>query len=380
MADFPIPSFLKNQSLEEIHERMLQMLPENIDKSEGGHPWNLTRPTAYEAAYMAEFIVVEAIKLIFPKYAQDYADVMEDHAETRGIIRKPATHATGKIIIKGKVGTEIPVNSAFSTASINGEPAVDFMTTEEAIINDTGVVSVSIQAVDAGTAGNVPAATIVMKANKISGIEEVTNSEETSGGTEEESIEDLQARIMEYDETQGVSFVGSEADYKRWALEVNGTGNAVIISAQDDSGLITIVLTDANGAPANETLRKEVYNHIMRPDTPAERLAPINGGNIQVIAPQTIPITIDVTVEINSTVTISTVNDKILNALMAYMVEATEDREVRYTKIGSIISNIEGVEDYAALLVNSGTANIPLNNQQLPTIDEDNLHITIGIV
>lgn len=380
MADFPIPSFLENQSVEEIHERMLQQLPADIDKSEGGHPWNLTMPTAYEAAYMAEFVVVEAIKLIFPKYAQDYADVMEDHAETRGLERKAATYATGEITITGTAGTEIPEGSAFSTASVNGEPAVEFVTTETVIIPESGTVKVNIQAVEAGTVGNVPEGTIILKANQISAIRDVTNEEETTGGTEEESIESLQLRIIEYDAAQGVSFVGSESDYKRWALEVDGIGNAIIIPPTDDSGLITIVLTDANGDPANETLRTEVYNHIMRPDSPSERLAPINGGNIQVIAPETVEISITVTIETDGIVSINTIKESILASLKNYMVEAAQDGEVRYTKIGCVIARTNGVEDYKDLLVNGGIANITISNQQLPTIDAETLVVSSGIV
>ena len=380
MAEFPIPSFLENQSVEEIHARMRQYMPDDIDMSEGGHPFNLTIPTAYAHSYMAEFVVVEALKLIWPKYAQDYAEVMEDHAESRGLVRKAATYATGEITITGTPGTEIPAGSAFSTASINGEPAVEFVTTETVTIEAGGTVKAEVQAVEAGTIGNVPTGTIILKANQISGISDVTNEEEITGGTEEESTESLQSRIMDYDMAQGVSFVGSESDYKRWAMEVDGIGSAVVIPAVDDTGLITIVITDANGNPANETLREAVYNHIMRPDAPSERLAPINGGNIQIIAPETVAISVSVTIETSGSVSISTIKDSLLVALKEYMVEATQDAEVRYTKIASIVSRTTGVEDYKELLVNGGTDNIAITNQQLPTIDNDSLTVTAGTV
>lgn len=380
MAELQTPSFLENQSVEEIHARMMAYLPNDIDKSEGGHPWNLTMPTAYEAAYMAEFVVMEAIKLIFPRFAQDYADVMEYHAETRGIKRKAATYATGEVTIEGTPGTEIPANSAFSTASVNEEPAIEFKTVETAIIGDSGTVNVEIKAVEAGTVGNVPAETITLKASKITGITSVTNREETTGGTEQETIESLQSRIMDYDSSQGVSFVGSEADYKRWALEVNGTGNAIVIPSQDDSGLITIVLTDATGNPANEELRESVYNHIMRPDSPAERLAPVNGGNIRVVAPESIVLTISVTLEINGDYTLENIKENMLKSIQKYLIEATDAGEVRYTRIGSVIAQTEGVEDYKSLLINNGTDNIAISDLQLPTIEASGLILTLGTV
>lgn len=382
MAEFPIPSFLQNQSAEEIHERMQSLMPSDIDMSEGGHPFNMTFPTAYVASYFAEFIVTEAIKLIFPKYCEDYPDNMVDHAEMRGMARKAAVCASGEITITGEAGTEIPVGSQFSTASVNGEPAVEFVTTEAATIGESGTVTVAVEAVEAGTVGNVPANTIILKANQITGITGVTNEKEITGGTEEEDIEMLQERIMDYDASQGVSYVGSDADYKRWALEVDGTGSVDVIppGEDDDSGLITIVLTDSNGDPANEALREAVYNHIMRPDSRLERLAPINGGNIVVVAPQTIPITISVTIELDSVTVLETVRDRLEASIKLYLDEALADKEVRYTKIGSIISSTAGVEDYRDLLLNGGTANIPINDMQLPTIKKDDLNLTEGNV
>ncbi|MBR5193095.1 MAG: baseplate J/gp47 family protein [Bacteroidaceae bacterium] len=355
------------------------MLPEDIDKSEGGHPWNLTRPSAYLGAYFAQFIVPEAIKLIFPQFAEDYADIMDEHAKNRGLVRKAATAATGEITITGTEGTKIPTGSAFSTASVNGEPAIEFKTTKEATINGDGIAKISIEAVDAGSVGNVPVGTIILKANQISGISAVTNEHETSGGTEEETTESLQQRIMEYDATKGVSFVGSPPDYKRWALEVNGTGNAIIIEPTDDSGLIKIVLTDANGAPANEELRQAVYNHIMRPDAPEERLAPLNGGNIEVVAPESVEITISVVVETDGT-PISAIKEDLVDRLTVYALEALEDREIRYSKVYSIISNTEGVEDLKAFLLNGMTGNITITDSQIPTVSEDSINITEGIV
>lgn len=380
MAEFPTPSFLENQSMDEIHKRMMELLPANIDNSEGSHQWNLTRPTAYVAALTAEYLLPEAIKLIFPRYCEDYPEVMDDHAECRALRRKAATAASGYITITGKAGTEIPADSAFSTASVNGEPAIEFVTTETVTIGEDGTVYAPVQAVETGTIGNVAAGTIIMKANKITGITSVTNEEALTGGTVEETTESLQERIIEYDAAEDVSYVGTEADYKRWTLEVDGTGNAVIVPAQDESGLITIILTDSNGDPANETLREAVYNHILRPDEPTERKAGINGGNIVVVAPENIAITISVTIELNGVVAPETIEKSLLDTLKTYMAEAAAKEEVQYAEIGSIIKKTNGVEDYKDLLLNGGTTNIPITKQQLPTIDKEGLAITVGSV
>lgn len=379
MAVFTLPSFLENHSVAENYERMMSVVPSDIDKSEGSHTWNMTIGTAYLAAYFAEFVIPEAIKLIWPMYCENHAQAMEDHASTRGLVRRSATQASGELTITGAEGTEIPAGTMFTTASVDDEPAVEFVTTEYAKIGTEGLVKVEILAVAAGKIGNVPANTIVLKANKINGISGCTNEEEITGGTEQETVESLQSRINEYDAMQGISFVGSPSDYKRWAQSVDGVGKAIIIEAQDDTGLVTIVLTDANGAPANETLRDDVYNYIMRPDAPSERLAPVN-AYLSVVPPETIVLNVTATIELEEAAIIDDVKENILASLKSYLVEAAEAHEIRWTKVGSIISKVPGVADYKDLLINGDAVNIAIANTQLAVVEGDNLILTIGAV
>lgn len=64
--ELELPDFLNNSSEEEIHEKMLGNLPEDIDKSEGGFPWDFTRPTAIEIAELKEYVLVEVLKSLSP--------------------------------------------------------------------------------------------------------------------------------------------------------------------------------------------------------------------------------------------------------------------------------------------------------------------------
>lgn len=75
---------------------------------------------------MCEFVLPEVIKLIFPEWS--YGTFLDEHAKGRGITRRAATAAIGKITITGTAGAVIPAGSLFSTASVNGEPSVDFKT------------------------------------------------------------------------------------------------------------------------------------------------------------------------------------------------------------------------------------------------------------
>lgn len=373
MDTFTLPQFLQNQSADEIHRRMLQSLPYDIDKSEGQFAWDYTRPTALEKSQFVEFQLSQAIQLITPRFA--YGEWLDLHAETRGITRKGATFAEGIITVTGAEGITIPSGSIFSTESINGEPSVDFITVQDATISETETVDIKIQCTVAGTIGNVPSNTIVLKSNNISKITSVKNADVLLGGTEEEDDESLRSRIMDYDKLQGVSFVGSTSDYKRWAMSVDGVGNAVVISAQDDSGLVTLIITDSEHNPGSDTLCQNVYNYIMRPDNKDERLAPVN-AYLSVLPPQTLNFTVTAGVEIDGTTTIEEVKKAFFADMKSYLVTAADDNEVKYSRVYSILSKIKGVVDHKDLLINGSASNIPITVEQLPTISLDDITFT----
>ena len=72
------------------------------------------------------------------------------------------------------------------------------------------------------------------------------------------------------------SYIGNESDYKRWAESVAGIGTAIVVPEWNGPETVKIIVLDGNGEAANETLQKAVYNYIMSPESPLDRLAPPN--------------------------------------------------------------------------------------------------------
>ena len=385
MAEFKIPDFLLNHSTDENHNKMKSILPADLDMSEGGHAWNMTRPTALIAAELCEFVLPEVIKLIFPQWS--YGEFLDYHAKDRRISRRAASAANGEITITAPANTVIPAGSLFSTASVNGEPSVDYATMETVKVPESGTVTADIQCTLTGIVGNTPANTIVLVSSSLTGVTAVTNPEPVTGGTEEEDDQSLIQRITEYDWSQGDNYVGSVADYKRWATSVPGVGSATIISAQDTSGLVTIIITDANGDPATEQLCTSVYNQIMRPDNPHERLAPVNAF-LKVVPPSTMEIGIIATVELADDATLDSVRAALEAQLALYLPVALDEGEIKYTRVAAALAATEGANDFSELqiglktdgAITYGTSNIPITANQLPTISADDLILTSGTV
>lgn len=385
MAEFVTPDFLEHHSVEEVYSRIKSILPPDLDLSEGGHGWNLTIGPALVASELCEFVLPEVIKLIFPEWS--YGIYLDGHARSRRMTRRPAAAASGELTISGAVGTVIQAGSLFSTASVNDEPSVDYKVLKSTKIPDSGTVTVDVQCTQAGIIGNTQPNTIVLVSSKITGITSVTNMETVGGGTEEETDESLIQRIMDYDQSQGDSFTGSVADYKRWAMSVPGVGSVTVIPAQDDTGLVTIIITDANGDPATEQLCTAVYNYIMKPDDPDNRFPNVN-ANLKVEPPATMAIGITATVELVEGATIESVKAAYMAQLALYLPEALDAKEIKYTRVHAALAAVEGANDFSGLrfgvkngdTITYGTSNIAITSNQLPTIAAEDLVLTSGTV
>lgn len=383
--EFVIPEFLENTGTDEMHKIALSELPEDLDQSKGNDIWNLTRPPALVGARICEFILPQVIRLIFPSWS--YGSVLDNHGEVRRINRRAATAATGEITVTGTTHTHIPAGSQFSTASINDIPAVFYVTMEDAEIPESGSVKIPIQCTELGTVGNTDANTVIFVASRISGITKVINENEITGGTEVETDESLIERIEEYDASLDYMFVGCPADYRRWAMSVPGVGKATVVSAQDDSGLVTIILTDTNGDPATQVLCDEVYNYIMCPESPYERRAPVNAF-LSVIPPETISIGIKAVVELADDYTIELIESAFMEKLVTYLPVAMEEKEIKLSEIAAALADIDGVNDFNIFglrvgveqdgVIAYGTDNIQLEINHLPTIKAENLQLTVA--
>ena len=377
--EFVSPPFLEGQSADEIHRRMLERLPEDLDRSEGGFPWDFTRPTADEVAEYVSYALTNAIRGIFARFCDPF--LLDYHADRNGMKRRAAEPARAVVKLSGKEGTEIPAGFAVSTEAAYDRPSVTFLT-DEAVTLGTQPVSVTVTAAEPGAEGNVGAGAISIVDTPVKGLASITNPSAAFGGIDEESDEDLRARIVEYEQTQGVSFVGSYADYKRWALEVQGVGSVQVQGGEDGDCTVKLILTGSDGAPASEELCQAVHDHIMRPDDPSQRLAGVC-DLLTVTPPATLTVSVAATVELDGTALLEDIQAELrLRLEQYYQGEAADAGEIRYTRVGAILLSCGGVADYdpGTLRLNGGTANLPIAAGQLPVTRREDITLVEGTV
>ena len=369
--ELELPDFLNNSSEEEIHEKMLSNLPEDIDKSEGGFPWDFTRPTAIEIAELKEYVLVEVLKSLSPVTCEE-SYLLDYHADGRGLVRRESVNATGYVTVTAKAGLVIPLGYGFSTEADDEGNTIDFVTTEEVTVDSLGNAKIPIEAAEGGSASTVGVNTIVLHTGDETGelldeIISVTNEEAVTGGLDEEDDDTLRERIVEYDRSHDISYVGNVADYKRWALSVPGVGAVTVIPAKDDSGIIKIILMDQNGVPASKQIQDAVYDYIMRPDSESDRLAPPNAV-LEITAPETVVVNISAVVYLREA-EIGDVQNDLKAALQSYLLNvSSNDSAVRISAINSILGSVSGIYDYDSVQINGVSKNVDLESGQMPVL------------
>lgn len=401
MSTFTTPEFLEGNSVDEIHQRMLDLLPSDLEKTENSIPWDFTRPPATEKAEFVEFHLCETIKLIFPQWA--YGTWLDYHAEIRNVARREANPSSGYVTVTGTEGTIIPTGFQFATVANTATvtPSVVFSVVEGGTLagktDSAGKISQDflVEAVTGGVAGNVAVDTIKVMMTPLSTITYVTNPEAISGGTALEEDESLRERIMEAIRG-GISYTGCNADYLRWAKEVSGVGYVIINPEWADpempeafhytdhygvarcAGAVRLIIVDENGSPANAQILEDVYDHIMGTDeTDINRLAPV-GAKLTVMAPESLVLQISITLVLEEGETLETVEAKIRSNLNDYWLEVALEAQtavssisyVYWVQVGAVIAQTEGVVDYSNLLVNGATNNIMVTQAEFPTTGE----------
>ena len=79
--NFTVPAFLQECDVDTIHQKMMDMLPDDIDKTEAGFPWDFTRPTALIASELLEYYIPETLKLMFPQWSSgEFLDYLANMA------------------------------------------------------------------------------------------------------------------------------------------------------------------------------------------------------------------------------------------------------------------------------------------------------------
>lgn len=157
-------------------------------------------------------------------------EYLDKHASVRGLTRKSATYATGELTFSlsdyAVQQVFIPTGTVVST---NSSHPLQFETTQDAVIN-AGELSVTVgaRALVSSESYNVLPKEITVMVTPPAGVASVVNKKAFTGGSDEESDEDLRARVL--DSYKNLSNGTNAAYYKKLSQAVSGVYSAGVIS------------------------------------------------------------------------------------------------------------------------------------------------------
>lgn len=361
--EFIRPDFIENNSADEIHQRMMNNLPADIDNMPGGFPYDFTKPAALEKDEFINYHMVRALMIAFPQYAWD--EWLDRHGQQVHLERHQPESASGKVKVTGKAGAVIAAGTVFCTPATDTGPSIEFISQEEVEIGEDGTILIHVSAVESGTGSNVAANTVVLMAKPDKNVTEVINLEPIRGGTERESNDDFYDRIAaEYDNS--LTYLGNDSDYIRWAKEA-GAGDCIVIPAAEGPGTVKLVLIDGNGQPANEELVQAVYSHIVSPEDRSKRLLPTACSKMLCGSAATVKVDyVIIGLLHDETTSIEQIEADFVLALKAIYTSAKQQDILRYNDVRPIISDIAGVLDFNEFFMNGDIKNIGLSKEEYP--------------
>lgn len=363
--EFVKPDFLEDCSVDEIHRRMMNNLPPDIDDMPGGFAYDLTRPTAIEKSEMLEFYMVRAIMVMFPQYA--WGEHLDLHGRQVHLTRHPAAYASGYVEITGEPGTEIKAGVIFATPATDRTDSYEFTADEPAVIGEDGKAIVAVTASESGPESNVPANTVTIMDDPTPEISRVTNPLSITGGADEETDDCFYDRIAE-EYANSNTFLGNDNDYVRWAKEA-GAGDCFVDSVSQEPGTVKLVIVDAGGQPADEALIERVYDYIVSPGDRSKRLLPTACARLTCMQAVTVSLEFKCTgIQYDGTTDIEQIKLDFSKAAMELFAKAKKDGVIRYNDVRPLLSDIAGVTDFSEFYINNGMENISLAKEEYPAV------------
>lgn len=321
----------------------------DASKIEGTFEYDVLASNSIEFAKV-EIELQQAYKAAFADTS--WNEYLSMRTEESGIIRKAAVKAIGTVTFTG-TGTVAAGTLVATTAG------TQFETTVASTITTSG--DVAVEAVTAGTAGNVAAGTITVIPASIPGITAVTNASATTDGYDEETDETLLTRYLIHVRTPGSS--GNKQHYVEWAMEVTGCGGARVIRGWAGKCTVKVIIVDENFNEANTALIQSVYNHI-------EDVRPV-GAVVTVTAAKSVPINIVATY--TGAVDVAAFKTAVKSYLGKIAKEAVLNEAEVYVsiaRIGALLVDAGGVADYSRLTLNGLAGNVPMAEEELPSLGE----------
>ena len=349
---------LKKISFELILKRMLDRIPEEIDKREGSVIYDALAPCAMELM----FAYMELNNINLETFGDTASrEFLIRRAKERGVVPQPATNATLKAVSLPK-SLDISIGARFSLDKLN-----------YSIIEKITDGEYKVSCETKGVIGNRLFGDMI-PIDYIQGLEKITLTEVLIPGEDEEDTEAFRMRYFESFDSK--AYGGNVNDYLKKSNAIEGVGSTKVTPIWNGGGTVKLTILDAEYNKANPVLIKKVQD-IFDPKQDGLGLGlALIGHVVTVDSVKEIKVNISTSITFESNNSFLTVKNKIINIISDYLLELRKNWDkntiltVRIAQIEAKILSIDGVVDVTDTHINNLAGNLELTNYQIPIMGD----------
>lgn len=346
----------ENVTFEGILKRMLDRIPDTMDKREGSVIYDALAPAALE------------IRLMYMELDQLMDDCFADtasrgylirRAAERGLYPKAAAFAVLKAVCVPDTA-EIPIGARFTLNDLG------YVVSERISDDEYKVVCESVGAVGNKYFGEMTAV------DYIQGPESFSITELVIPGEDEEDTEVFRKRYLGSFESQ--AYGGNAADYIQKTNLIAGVGATKVTPVWNGGGTVLLTILDSDFNAASEALIESVQELIdPRGDGGGAGIAPI-GHIVTVNTAEKVQTDVEFELIADDGYTFDSLKGRIEKEIGDYLLELRREWSshdsftVRIAQIESRIMGIGGVVDIQNTMINGVGENLVLTKYQIPVL------------
>lgn len=341
-----------------ILQRMLDRIPDNIDKREGSLIFNALAPAAWELAGMYAELDIN-MNLSFADTAS--GEYLTRRTAEFGVNRNPATKARRRGVFTGANNNPInvPIGSRYGIEDLNY--------TVLSQIN-TGVFV--LEAEVPGVIGNQKFGTL-LPLQFVQGLARAELTDVLVPGEDEESDDALRQRY--YEIVNDPAFGGNVADYKQKVGAIEGVGGVKVFPVWQGGGTVKCTIIAADWNEPSSILINEVQTLVDPTVNSGQGLgiAPI-GHEVTIAGVTGVTVNVSTTVTLESGVTPGQVQQPIEEVISSYLLGLRrgwandEQIVVRVALVDASILTVPGVIDVQGTELNGASANVTMGAEEMP--------------
>ncbi|MDE2103143.1 MAG: baseplate J/gp47 family protein [Patescibacteria group bacterium] len=386
---------LFNESESTVLERMRAWANEGVAESEAGYVdtregsfwFTSVMPGAREIARLYDKAGTEMVQAMLPQFS--WGEYLNALAAVQQLERSKGIAARVFETFHAPNGTIIPAGTEVATtpAEGSGTSPVVFRSAASVTVETGGAVTALCEAAEVGAEGNVGAATITTLQSGVSGVESVSNANPAFGGANEETDEELAARLLAVYEGNPVAQVRWYIQTTQKWLSTNDAercprgGKVSVKPLWSGAGTVLVTVMDDSGDPVTTAIVEALQSYLDPVSASVEGAAPV-AAEVTVKTGEVLEPTVAAKVTPKSGYNFTgasgliAIKAKIEAALIDYFASLGAGEEVVRADLIAAIMGVEGVHDVSEVKLNGVEANVTATATQVPRTQTSKITLT----